>query len=123
MRSDKTTFVLAFDIDDPGLNARISDMLAQLANAGAAPVYWQRRNERGHLELYFDRPVDAETARVWAVSVYPMLAEVEECYPTKDKQNQPISWPLYQRQGEKVTVCRARARIPGVAQEIKASAD
>ena len=121
LAEDKTTSVLAFDIDDPNLNARISEMLVQLAKGGAAPAYWQRQNERGHLELYFDSPVDAESARAWAVSLCPLLAEVAECYPTQDKQNQPISWPLYQRRGEKVTVCRARARIPGQSQEIKAS--
>ncbi len=111
-REDGTTSVLVFDIDDPGQHAKHLTFLQDLAKAGAAPVYWIRKGDRGHLELYFDRPVNPEAARAWCIRVCPELAAVEECYPASDKRNQPVAWPLYQRKGETVTICQARAMLP-----------
>src|SRR6266568_261694 len=119
--ADKTTFVLAFDIDEPEAHARHEQFLADLASAGACPVYWMRAGDRGHLELYFDRPVAADQARAWCLSVCPELEEVGECYPAQDKGNQPIAWPLYQRKGDVVTPCRARAILPHTTQVRSAS--
>ena len=108
-RPDGTTSVLAFDIDDPAQHAKHPRMLADLARAGAAPVYWQRQGERGHLELYFDRPVNPEQARAWCIRVCPLLQEVVECYPAADKRNQAIAWPLFQRKLDQVFPCTAIA--------------
>ncbi len=114
-RPDGTTYVLTFDFDtrEEALNADVENLLQQLARAGAAPIYWQRQNNRGHLELYFDTPVNANKAREWCITVCPRLADVEEVYPARDKQNSPLSWPLWQRKGNTILPCQAKAILPG----------
>jgi hypothetical protein len=113
-RPDGTAYVLAFDFDTKEfpLHKRHEKLLRQLAQGGAAPVYWIRQHGRGHLELYFDTPVDADAAREWCVAVCPALSLVEEVYPAAAKRNSPISWPLYQRQGAIVYPCIAKAILP-----------
>ena len=107
--SDGRTWVLCFDFDDkqPELDAHHLDYLVALAGAGAAPVYWRRRPGRGHLEIYFDRPVDPRSAYAWVIGVCPELASAAECYPYSGKHNGRVSWPLYQRIGNAVTECPA----------------
>ncbi len=119
-RPDGSTWVLSFDFDtnEAGLDARHEDLLRQLAQAGAAPIYWQRANNRGHFELYFSEPVNANRAREWVISVCPALAAVEEVYPARDKQNSPISWPLWQRKGDTVFPCTGKACFAGSSQVI-----
>src|SRR5204862_6783666 len=96
------------DLDTPEQNARAQDYLLDLARSGTAPVYWTRHangRERGHLELYFDRPVNPEAARQWAISVCPDLTDVEECFPCDgktNKQKSALSWPLHQSIGGEV---------------------
>src|SRR5882757_2598253 len=54
------TWIVSFDCDKPEHDGQAQDNMLTLARAGAAPIYCQRNaNERrrGHLELYFDRPV------------------------------------------------------------------
>jgi hypothetical protein len=117
LREDAKTFVLAFDIDDQtidgqALHTRHEDMLLSLASAGAAPVYWQRQNGRGHLELYFDSPVNPEAARAFCIATCSLFEQIDECYPAHDKRNQPISWPFYQRKGDQVTPSIAKVLYP-----------
>ncbi len=121
LREDGTTSVLAFDIDDPVQHAQRETYLRQLAAAGAAPVYWQRRKQRGHLELYFDRPVNPERALAWCLSVCPDLQTVVECYPAHDKRNQPLAWPVYQRAGNTIIPCSILATLPSRPGQLLAS--
>ena len=114
-RPNGTTYVLSFDFDakEAALDAQHEDLLKQLATAGAAPIYWQRQNQRGHLELYFDTPVNANQARLWAIEKCPSLADVEEVYPALDKANSPISWPFWQRKGNTILPCTGKVLMPG----------
>ncbi len=111
--ADGTTNVLSFDLDDAEQDAAAPDYLAALATAGAAPIYWQRKRQRGHLELYFDRPVHPDTARAWCISICPALAEISEVYPANDKHSNAISWPLYQRIDNRVYASKPSAIVPG----------
>ena len=109
------TNVLCFEIDQAEYNDQAQDYLLALARAGAAPVYWQRQRNRGHLELYFDQPVDPEAARLWAIEICPDLEEIPEVFPCKepqDKRKQALSWPLYQRIGGQVYPCQAKFMLP-----------
>ncbi|MGH2481605.1 MAG: hypothetical protein ACRDHW_18285, partial [Ktedonobacteraceae bacterium] len=119
-RPDGTTSVLSFDFDtnEAPLDASHEELLRQFAAAGAAPVYWQRQNNRGHLEFYFDEPVNANQARAWAISVCPTLESVAEIYPALDKQNSPISWPFWQRKGNEILPCIGKVILLGSAQTI-----
>jgi len=110
--ADGKTFVLCFEIDQPEHNDQAQDYMLSLARAGAAPVYWQRQRQRGHLEIYFDRPVDPEVARLWALEICPELEDIPECYPCLDKKNNALSWPLYQRIGNEVFPCTAYVLLP-----------
>lgn len=119
--TDGTTQVLSFDIDTTERALRKYDYLRLLSNAGAAPIYWSRRPGRAHLELYFDAPVDAQAAYEWAISVCPLLAEFEECYPVQgneDKRKQRLSWPLWYRVDNQVMECAAVAMRPGADKPI-----
>src|SRR5205807_8239033 len=109
------TWVLSFDCDEAEHDDQAQDNMLSLARAGAAPIYWQRNaNERrrGHFEFYFDRPVDPEVARLWALEICPELEDIPECYPCLDKKNNALSWPLYQRIGGEVFPCTAYAILP-----------
>jgi len=109
------TNVLCFEIDQAEYNDQAQDYLLALARAGAAPIYWQRQRNRGHLELYFDRSVDPEAARLWAIEICPDLEEIPEVFPCKepqDKRKQALSWPLYQRVGSHVYPCQAKFMLP-----------
>jgi hypothetical protein len=114
LREDGTTYVLAFDFDEKerALHEKHETLLQQLARAGASAVYWPRLDNRGHLEIYFDSPVDPQAAWLWCISVCPDLEGVGEVYPVKtpscDKWNEPLSWPLYQRRGRIVTPCQPK---------------
>jgi len=107
-----TTQVLCFEIDQAEYNDQAPDYLLSLARAGAAPVYWPRQRQRGHLEIYFDQPVDPEAARLWALEICPELGDIPECYPCQDKANNSLSWPLYQRIGGTVYPCQAKYMLP-----------
>jgi hypothetical protein len=107
-----TTQVLCFEIDQAEYNDQAQDYLLTLARAGAAAIYWQRQRSRGHLEIYFDRPVFPERARHWAYSVCPELEDIPECYPCQDKASNALSWPLYQRIGGTVYPCTAKYVLP-----------
>ena len=115
---DGKTSVLCFEIDQAEQNAQAENYLLDLSRAGAAAVYWQRYaqdRKRGHLELYFDRPVNPEVARQWALEICPELEEIPECYPCKaieDKRNNALSWPMYQRIGGTVYPCKAKFMLP-----------
>jgi len=87
-----------------------------LATQGVASIYWLRGmdgRKRGHLEVYFDRPVDADRAHSWLIWICPALAEVSECYPAGSKHHNAISWPLYQRIGSQVAACTPMVSLPG----------
>lgn len=118
------TQVLCFEIDKPEHDAQAQNYLIDLARAGAAPVYWMRyvndRN-RGHLELYFDQPVDPDVARKWAIEVCPDLEEIPEVFPCQapqDKRKQALSWPLWMRidsvvgMDNAVFTCEGAAMLP-----------
>lgn len=112
------TSVLSFDLDTPEHNEQAQNYLLSLARAGAAPVYWQRQRERGHLEIYFNEPVNPELARKWAIEICPDLADIDECFPCDGKvnrQNSALSWPLYQRIADEVYPCTAYAMLPAPA--------
>jgi len=111
--ADGTTNVLTFDLDKPWQDAAAPDYMAALAIAGAAPIYWQRKRQRGHLELYFDRPVSPDQARAWCISICPALAEISEVYPAADKHSSPLSWPLYQRIENRVYASKPSVMLPG----------
>ena len=109
------TSVLSFDFDSLEYNELAQDCLLALARAGAAAIYWQRQRNRGHLELYFDRPVNPEVARLWATQICPDLADVDECFPSHGKENRQhtaLSWPMWQRIEGTVHACLAYAILP-----------
>lgn len=112
------TNVLCFEIDEPEQDEEAANYILDLARAGAAPVYWQRYangRQRGHLELYFDQPVEPDAARLWAIEICPDLEDISEVFPCKepeDKRNQALSWPLYQRIGDTVYPCNAIYMLP-----------
>ena len=122
LRDDGTTYVLAFDFDtkEEALHDKHEILLTTLAHAGASPIYWLRQNKRGHLELYFDQPVDPDAAHAWCIQVCPELAFVEEVYPSGEKRNNPISWPMYQRKGTTVLLCQPKAALAVNPQNILA---
>src|SRR5271169_4961290 len=115
-RGDGTTFVLAFDLDRAEHHALHAKYQQVLATQGVASIYWIRGmdgRKRGHLEVYFDRPVDADRAHSWLIWICPALAEVSECYPAGSKHHNAISWPLYQRIGSQVAACTPMVSLPG----------
>jgi len=117
LRNPETGFtsVLSFDFDSPEYNNLAQDCLLDFARAGAAAIYWQRQRNRGHLELYFDRPVNPEVARLWAIEICPDLADVDECFPShgkENRQNTALSWPMWQRIEGMVHACTAYAILP-----------
>ncbi len=120
-RADGKTWVLAWDFDDtqPAFDEQHESILRALAHAGAAPVYWQRRTGRGHLELYFDRPVDPQAGKRWAEAVVPTLQEVKECYPCCGKN--ALSWPLWQRIGDQITACEMVVGYPWQPEQLLSS--
>jgi hypothetical protein len=112
------TQILCFEIDKAEHDAQAGTYLLDLSRAGAAPIYWARyandRN-RGHLELYFDRPVDPDVARAWAIEVCPDLEDIPEVFPCKvpqDKRKQALSWPLWMRIDQGVYPCTGIAMLP-----------
>jgi hypothetical protein len=132
LREDSTTWVLCFDLDTPDQYAQYPTFLRAFAAAGAIPVFWQRRGQRGHLEIYFSNPVDPTAAYLWALSVCPGIETADEVfpvqkeiasrqeradytalYPTTSRHNHPLSWPLYVRSGNEVTACVAHVMFPG----------
>lgn len=117
---DETTYKLEFDFDDdqPEFDEHHEEYLQAFASAGAAPVYWKRRQGTGHFALYFDRPVDARAAYLWTINVCPDLAGCDECYPIGDKRINRISWPLWYRIGNKVTECPVAAMLPSLPGEL-----
>jgi hypothetical protein len=67
------------------------------------------------LELYFDRPVNPEVARLWAIEICPDLADIDECFPShgkENRQNTALSWPMWQRIEGIVHACTAYAMLP-----------
>ncbi len=127
--ADGTTNVLAFDLDRESEHEKYAEFLITLARAGAAPMYFIRQNNRGHLEIYFDSPVLAVQAYTWCLQVCPGLSEIEECYPVPagsvqkkypavDRDNSPISWPLYQRIENTVIACRVACAFPEKPEEL-----
>jgi hypothetical protein len=109
------TSVLSFDCDTPHHNDQAQNYLLDLARAGAAAVYWQRQRDRGHLEVYFDNPVDPNIARQWLLEVCPDLEMIPECFPCNGRENRAnhaLSWPLWQRIAGTVHACKAYAMLP-----------
>lgn len=113
------TNVLCFEIDKPEQDEQAQNYLLDLARAGAAPIYWMRYarpdGNRGHLELYFDRPVDPEAAKAWAIEICPDLADIPEVFPCQkpvDNRKRGLSWPLYQRISNQVYPCQAKFMLP-----------
>ena len=113
-RPDGLTYVLSFDLDKPEHHALHKELQEQLAAAGVPSIYWVRGmngRERGHLEIYFDRPVDPDRARAWSIEMCPALAEVTECFPAGEKHSNALSWPLYQRIENQVQACTPIAQL------------
>ena len=123
LRSDGTSYILEFDFDNQDESrtvhdARHVDYLTKLAAGGVAAMYFPRRLGRGHFLICFDTPVNPEAAYRLVTSLCPELATVEEVYPIRDKVNQRISWPFYQRIGGQVIECRCIAMLPSQPSEI-----
>jgi len=109
------TSVLSFDFDSSEYNDQAQNCLLDFARAGAAAIYWQRQRNRGHLEIYFDQPVNPEIARKWLLEVCPDLEDIPECFPCdgiENRTNHALSWPMWQRIGGQVHVCKALAILP-----------